>query len=458
MADAWAGPFSPSFSARGMPVLPANYRNLPFFPPPKPPLFVACEKGDVDLVKRLLDQGADIHHTCDNDWEKTPLIVAAWNGHIGVAATLLAANADPNYGRDSGKTALFYACSAGHSDVVRLLIENGADFRRAGPRLASPFEAACGAGDMEIVQLLFDAGEPVDPPPREAWGTGPTSALFCAIKSGHENIVKFLLDKGADVSIASKDNSRLTSNLHAATLTHYNPSEPGYEHALSHHTKVTRHKDEVREHIVRMLLDSDANPDDPAAIEHAARLRQANVLNMPLESNSDAITGKWLGNSISLCAAVQSGDAEILNRLLAAGANIDERNDNADTPLTLATALGHEHLVIKLLYAGAAVDNPGRQDNTALQLATIAGNVALVRLLLAAGADVNVQGGDPSPPLLAAAFCGRPDIATLLLDAGADVNCSGRAVSALSTAARQGHSDIVEILLARGATVKAEDG
>lgn len=458
MADAWANPFSSSFFAAGMPVLPANYRNLPFFPPPKPPLFAACDKGDVDQVKQLLGQGANTNELFDRDWEKTLLIVAARNGHTDVVAALLAANADPNYGKDSGKTALFYACGAGHSETVRLLIDNGADFRRAGPRFASPLEAACGAGDIVTVQLLFDAGEPVDPPPRDSFGMGPTSALFRATKGGHETIVKFLLDNGADVSIASMDNSRLTSNLHAATLTHYNPSEPGYEHALSHHTKVTRHKDEVREHIVRMLLDTGANPDDPAAIEHAARLRQAGVLNMLLQAKSDSATGKWQGLPISLCAAVQSGDVDILKRLLTAGADTDERNEDADTPLTLATVLNHERLVSELLSTGAAIDIPGRQDNTALQLATIAGNVAIVRLLLAAGANVNVQGGDPGAPLLAAAYCGRAEVARLLLDAGAVVDCRDRTGSALGTAARQGHSDVVEILLARGATVEPQDG
>ena len=68
------------------------------------PLFVASRKGQVDCVRLLIDDGADVNKArTDNGW--TPLYVASQNGNV---------------------------------DCVRLLVENGADVNKATTAKAPP--------------------------------------------------------------------------------------------------------------------------------------------------------------------------------------------------------------------------------------------------------------------------------------------------------------------------------
>ena len=164
-------------------------------------LMEAVTHGDVALVKRLLDKGADPLARCPPDgyWQK-----GAPRGH-----------------------ALRLAAVRGHMEVVKLLIERGAYAKTAD--LTLPLSVAAKAGNMELVKLLIEKGAHPDPnelfwrlaKPRqgsEIWpplirmdGWAPRfipfskkswlhpTALVSAAESGHFHVAKFLL-KGADVN------------------------------------------------------------------------------------------------------------------------------------------------------------------------------------------------------------------------------------------------------------------
>ncbi len=50
------------------------------------PLFVACQKGHVDVARLLLDKGADVNRALENG--ATPLSVAKSQGHAAIVALL----------------------------------------------------------------------------------------------------------------------------------------------------------------------------------------------------------------------------------------------------------------------------------------------------------------------------------------------------------------------------------
>lgn len=52
-----------------------------------PSLFEVARSGDLDLVKTLIENGADIHETSDCGW--TPINAASDKGHIEVVKLLL---------------------------------------------------------------------------------------------------------------------------------------------------------------------------------------------------------------------------------------------------------------------------------------------------------------------------------------------------------------------------------
>ncbi len=96
---------------------------------------------------------------------------------------------------------------------------------------------------------------------------------------------------------------------------------------------------------------------------------------------------------------------------------------------------------------------------TPLADAARAGDVATIRDLIAHGADPNeVAGQNNWSPLLHAIHKGQPRSVEALLDGGADINrFSGDGITPLMMAAGYGYTDIVQLLLRRGANARIAD-
>lgn len=117
------------------------------------------------------------------------------------------------------------------------------------------------------------------------------------------------------------------------------------------------------------------------------------------------------------------GDADTLEWLLGAGADVNLPNAYGVRPLQLAIENGHTALVQRLLEAGADPEAPDLAGEPPLFLAATLGDIASIGLLLAHGAQVD--GTDATygqTALLAAARAGQHAAAARLLQAGADVN------------------------------------
>jgi ankyrin repeat protein len=96
--------------------------------------------------------------------------------------------------------------------------------------------------------------------------------------------------------------------------------------------------------------------------------------------------------------------------------------------------------------------------NTPLILATWLGHVEVVRVLLESGADVHAADLNMHTALHTAAKHGRLELCGLLLDWGAAVNTEGVSkLTALHLAAEDGHLSVVKFLVERGADVRLKD-
>ena len=107
-------------------------------------------------------------------------------GHTEIAYLLLEKGADVNAGGEQNATALQFASNAGHTEMVRILLEHGADVNATGGKYGTSLQAACGRRlDSNCV-----------------YPTGYADHfLACSM-----NIVRFLLEKGADVNAAGGGN------------------------------------------------------------------------------------------------------------------------------------------------------------------------------------------------------------------------------------------------------------
>ncbi len=90
-------------------------------------LLDACVTGDLDVVKRQISFGSDLNQRTTDGQNNTPLILASIFGHEEVASALVDAGADVNLQKIDGSTALHTAAIMGYPNMVEMLLKNGAD-------------------------------------------------------------------------------------------------------------------------------------------------------------------------------------------------------------------------------------------------------------------------------------------------------------------------------------------
>jgi serine/threonine-protein phosphatase 6 regulatory ankyrin repeat subunit B len=183
------------------------------------PLHFAVSHDHYELVKLLLAHGADVN--ARDHVATTPLHIAALKAGKDVASLLLAHKADIGATNIMGWTALHYAASAGNKDVVALLLSHGADVN---------------ARDVNGATALIEAENQLSVWSRNAhnrdilerqlsgWHFNSDTNYISATKAlipapGHKELVKLLLDNGAD---ANAKNYLGATALSAAVLIHDN--------------------------------------------------------------------------------------------------------------------------------------------------------------------------------------------------------------------------------------------
>lgn len=158
-----------------------------------------------------------------------------------------------------------------------------------------------------------------------------------------------------------------------------------------------------------------------------------------------------------LVDAVKRRDGATARALLAQ--RVDVRVKAPDGSVALHWAVHHddEELARLIVRAGADVNAANDYGVTSLALAAANGSVALVRLLLEAGASPTMASSSGETPLIAASRTGVLPVVAALLDHGAGVDAKDGSYgqTALMWAISERHSDVVRLLLERGASPTA---
>ncbi|EXF84400.1 hypothetical protein CFIO01_02715 [Colletotrichum fioriniae PJ7] len=178
------------------------------------PLLIACESGHSEIVRMLLDKGANID--ASGIKRATALIAASLNGSAEIVQMLLDKGADVNFlNDDEYGTALIAASYRGFIGIVQMLLDKGAEVDAVGgDKHSTALIAASLNGSAEIVQMLLDRGADVNAQGCCSIGKltqmllsiSPLDSLFgnalqAASRKGHGKIMQMLLDKGADSSM-----------------------------------------------------------------------------------------------------------------------------------------------------------------------------------------------------------------------------------------------------------------
>ena len=180
---------------------------------------------------------------------------------------------------------------------------------------------------------------------------------------------------------------------------------------------------------VRTLVtgDTDVNastPDGATALHWAVHWDNVATIQLLLGRGAKADVSNALGIT-PLMLACANGSAAAVERLLKAGANPNAASATGETTLMMASRAGSAASVRMLVDAGAKVAaTESRRGQTALMWAAAEGHEDVVRLLVEAGSDVNGRSRLGFTPLMFAARTGDAGTARVLLTAGADINAT----------------------------------
>ncbi|KAG8639260.1 hypothetical protein MANES_14G128600v8 [Manihot esculenta] len=152
-------------------------------------LCFAALRGDDSLLHQLLKRSLDPNESDNNG--RSALHIAASKGSENCVRLLLDYGADPNCKDSDGNVPLWEAMLGGHEAVARLLIENGASINAGDLG-----HFACTAAEQNSLNLLKEIvryGGDVTCSRKSG-----TTALHVAVCEDNTEIVRFLLDQGAD--------------------------------------------------------------------------------------------------------------------------------------------------------------------------------------------------------------------------------------------------------------------
>jgi ankyrin repeat protein len=152
--------------------------------------------------------------------------------------------------------------------------------------------------------------------------------------------------------------------------------------------------------------------------------------------------------------AAQAGDRATVRGLLKQGADVNGSQGDGTTALHWAAMKGDAEMVQMLVTAGANLRATTRLGGYApLYLAAKGGHSAAVASLVAAGADVNAASATGATPLMIAAASGDTRTVTMLVEGGASIDArdTAKGETALMYAAAFNRADVIRLLLQRGA-------
>ncbi|KAF1325077.1 Tkl protein kinase, partial [Globisporangium splendens] len=377
------------------------------------PAFHAVEYNSIEILEILLQNGADTRRRAAPRWR------SVLHAMLGFGRFRMLELVDRVRGTDEFCSVLlttfmplYVAISHGYAEVLLLLlklapwIDVNCDFDES-----SPLTIAAGNGDLSIVRILVNHGANVN---AKVYGT---TALIKAARSGSLDVVCFLCEHGADVNM------------------------------------------------------SVVNRDDPTALFAAVRSGHIHVVEYLLEECQASMGGD--GGASMLRIAALHGHVDVVRVLLAHGASVP-RSSNVLCKVILR---GHMEIMKLLLRRGGVDVNGACRLNaksawawgddtdcivmqkvvmTPLLVAAACGNLGMVQYLCEHhDADVEIVTDANESALFLAALKGHSNVVKYLITKQhVNIECSNIQGFTPATAARcQGHDELLELLVAHGASL-----
>ena len=312
-------------------------------------------------------------------------------------------------------------------------------------------------------------------------------ALYDAVQNNDLDKICFLLSKrlatSQDLALATYCAARKGYVLAAKTLI---KEGADLNHEFGEGTALTQATDEEQTEMVKFLIEAGADTSIPKYGEVspplmiAAEKGNLEMVELLIEAGADVNQIAMSTGDFALASAAAAGHVEVFNYLapltsselrkeaeaiLTIGIRTKELEENADSiVIELSNSVIDKNLlgIKEIIKKGVDVNHFDEVGNTALCSAAFGGNLEIVRVLLEAGADPNLtpepepDEDDSNPPLW---FANSAEVTKLLIDAGADINfqnSSGDTIL-IMTARRWGALKKMKVLLENGADINIKN-
>ncbi|CAM9406351.1 unnamed protein product [Ectocarpus fasciculatus] len=156
-------------------------------------LMIAAAEGHSGVAALLVDRGADVSKV--GEMGITALHVSAGQGDLAITEMLLAAGANLEASATDGITPLQLASAEGHSDVLRAIVKAGANVDGRGVGGGTPLYGAAAEGQVDAVEVLLGAkANPLLTIPNTVTVGPPLVALDAAAEYGHAAVVRRMIE------------------------------------------------------------------------------------------------------------------------------------------------------------------------------------------------------------------------------------------------------------------------
>ena len=300
------------------------------------PMIAAIVTGDDELVRLMLQRGADVEARCAD--QMTPLMHAISHGYNSIAELLLSHRAQVD-APTSGWTPLHRAADLVNISMVTTLLAHGADIEAKSPKDFSRKKHPLGVLKSSNVD---DSDDDHSSSTDRGW-----TPLLRAACNGEDKMVQLLLDKSADIEARNPTNG--TPLIVACE----------------------RHHDAVVDMLLINGADVHAEDDFGWKPIHRALVNKGGELIAGLLLSRDAnVNAHDTYRKTPLHHAIEKGDDQMVRFLLNAGADIEARDIAERTPLHTAIEARLEVMVHILLDSGADADAMDKGGRNALVAAT----------------------------------------------------------------------------------------
>jgi len=376
-------------------------------------LYSAAFHNKMDMVKLLIQRGADAKEANDDGW--APLHAAAYSGSADMVSALLEGGAVADVADKQGTTPLLQACTGkeeGHQGVVTALVGHKVDLDQALPNGWTPLHAAAWGGRTAIVDSLLAAK--ADAKKFTAQGVTP---LLSACGAGNIPAMKSLAATG--VALDAKDPERGRFPLYYAARL------PNLEVA----TTLIQAKASV----------GDLTNNKRTALHKAARRGHIQLVKYLLDSKSDVSLQDERGDSPLHLAP---GNINIVKVLLDAGSPLNVQGHVGWSPLFRFVSIGSKEIVQLIVERGGDVHLANCVGDVPLHMAASDDSVELVRLLVEKKTDINHKGFVSRTPLHSAAAAGQLNAIRTLVELKADVHAKdSKGATAVDYAQKKGFAE-----------------